>query len=284
MKKIILMPFVALCVCSCADDSQPVVNEVESVPVTFACQGFEIDTRPMTRGELTADGKAMTDIWILDYIGDDLTQQLHQVSTDADFGTPTMNLSVGHHNIYFVASRSTSPTLDTDARTLTFGRVLDTFYKSLSLNVSATSAGAQAVTLDRIVTKLKLTFEDPIPDGAASFNVTPAQWYYGINYVTGIPTTPTTSQNIPVSIPSSYIGLTDQSLSIYGFSPADEWTTDIAFNCKASDNSVLGQATITAAPMQRNRITSYSGPLFSGNSAMTLAISADWLTSYQATW
>ena len=114
MKKIILMPFVALCVCSCADDSQPVVNEVESVPVTFSCQGFEIDTRPMTRGELTADGKAMTDIWILDYIGDDLTQHLHQVSTDADFGTPTMNLSVGHHNIYFVASRSTSPTLDTD--------------------------------------------------------------------------------------------------------------------------------------------------------------------------
>lgn len=284
MKKSSLLPLLALCVCSCADDIQPVVNEVESVPVTFACQGFEIDTRPMTRGELTADGKAMTDIWIIDYMGDDLTQQLHQVSTDADFGTPTMNLAVGHHNIYFVASRSTSPTLDTEARTLTFGKVLDTFYKSLALDVSATSAGAQAVTLDRIVTKLKLTFEDAIPDGAASFNVTPAQWYYGIDYTTGLPTAATPSQAITVSIPSSYVGLTDQFLNIYGFSPADEWTTDIAFNCKASDNSVLGQATVTAAPMQRNRITSYSGPLFSGNSAMALAISSDWLTEYTATW
>ena len=80
------------------------------------------------------------------------------------------------------------------------------------------------------------------------------------------------------------IGKTDQFLNLYSFSPTTEWTTDVAFNCKASDNSILGQATITAAPLKRNRITSYTGPLFSGNSAMTLALSSDWLTEYTATW
>lgn len=285
MKKSIFLPIVAMFVCSCADDVQPVANpEVDTVPITFACQGdFDLSMRAMTRS-LEADGKELTDIWILDYLGDDLAQQLHQVSTDSDFGTPTLNLSVGSHNIYFIASRGQSPALDTDAKTLTFGKVLDTFYKSLSLNVSATSAGSQSVTLERIVTKLKLTFEDAIPANAATFNVTPTAWHYGIDYTTGQPTAAVSSQTISVNVPSSSLGKTGEYLNLYGFSSASEWTTDIAFNCKASDNSILGQATITAAPLKRNRITSFTGPLFSGNSAMTLALSSDWLTEYTATW
>jgi hypothetical protein len=134
------------------------------------------------------------------------------------------------------------------------------------------------------VTKLKIVFEDEIPTGAATFNVTPSQWYYTIDYTTGLPTTATASQTITVNIPSLSIGKSGESVNIYGFSGSDEWQTDISLNCKASDNTVIGTATITDAPMKRNRITSYTGPLFSAAGLTTLTLSTDWLTEYTAIW
>lgn len=299
MKKSIFMPVVAMCVFtmfSCEEvipEQKPEIAVTVSVPypdtteyatITFSCQGFEMDQRAMTRGELQADGSTMTDLWVLDYKDGALVQQLHQSSSDADFAEPTMNLSVGTHHVYFVASRGQNPTLSTDEHTLTFTKVLDTFYKDYSVNISATSSGSHSVTLDRCVTRLKLLFTDAIPEGAATFNVTPSTWYFALDYMTGNPATASTDQTVTMNIPAANIGKTDQFLNLYSFSPTTEWTTDISFNCKASDNSILGQATITAAPLKRNRITSYTGPLFSGNSAMTLALSSDWLTEYTATW
>jgi hypothetical protein len=186
--------------------------------------------------------------------------------------------------VYFVASRGQNPTLSTSDHTISFTKVLDTFYKDYSVNISATSSGSHSVTLDRCVTRLKLLFTDAIPEGAATFNVTPSTWYFALDYLTGNPAAATTDGTISMNVPAANIGKTDQFLNLYSFSPTTEWTTDISFNCKASDNSILGQATITAAPLKCNRITSFSGPLFSGNSAMTLALSSDWLTEYTATW
>lgn len=289
MKKISLMPLLALYVCSlcsCSEDVQPVVKEVETVPVTFSCRGdFDLQTQAMTRGELTADGKQLTDIWILDYVGEILQQQLHQVSTDADFGTPTLNLSVGNHNIYFVASRGKLPTLNTDAHTITFATVLDTFYKSLSMNVLASSAnGSQNVELDRCVTKMKVSFTDAIAEGAATINIKPHTWYYAIDYLTGEPTGAATDQTITINIPASEIGSTTTTANIFGFSGTDEWTTDISLNSKNSEGDIIGSASITAAPFRQNRITSYSGPLFSGSDALGISLSSEWLTEYNATW
>lgn len=288
MKKLKLMAGVAaLCLAACTTE-EPVEseNENDSVNVTFTItpEPWQYTTEPMKTRALDADGKSMTDIWILDYIGTELQQQVHQVSTDADFGSPTISLAVGSHSIYFVASRGAGATLDTDAKTLTFTKVLDTFYKALSLNVSATSAGAQSVTLDRIVTKFKVTFADAIPTGASAFYVTPSSWYYGFNYTNGNPTTATASQPITVSIPSSIIGSSGESLNIFGFSGIDEWTTDVTIDCMDDDSNVLGTATITDAPLKRNRVTSFAGPLFSSNGAMTMSLNTNWDTEYTGTW
>jgi hypothetical protein len=174
MKKIFLMAFAVAAITACEKNEPSVtVNanvNIDTTPpadhatITFACQGFEMIPFG-TRAELTADGKSMTDLWILDYQGSTLAQQLRQVSTDDDFATPTLNLSVGDHHIYFIASRGKSPTLDTDAHTLTFGTVSDTFYKDYEINVTATSSGNRTVTLERCVTKLTAIITDAIPEG-----------------------------------------------------------------------------------------------------------------------
>jgi hypothetical protein len=237
-----------------------------------------------TRAELTADGKSMTDLWILDYQGSTLAQQLRQVSTDDDFATPTLNLSVGDHHIYFIASRGKSPTLDTDAHTLTFGTVSDTFYKDYEINVTATSSGNRTVTLERCVTKLTAIITDAIPEGSATFNLTPEAWHYGIDYTTGQPISATPSQMITINIPSSEIGVANEPLNIFGFSGPDEWTTNVTLNCKKSDGTILGTATLTDVPLKRNRITTYSGPLFSAEGLTTVSLSSDWLEEHTGTW
>lgn len=276
---------VAAILASCNSDDMHEADAMSVTTITFTMTGdFQLTAHDFTRS-LEADGKTMTDVWVLDYMGGVLQQQVHQTSSDADFGTPTLSLGLGNHHIYFVASRGTGATLDTDAHTLTFAKVLDNFWKDYAITITGgTASGSRAVALDRIVTKLKVVFSDAIPAGAATFNVTPSMWHYGFDYTTGNPTAATASQNIVVNIPNASIGVAGESVSIYGFSGTTEWTTDIALNCKTFDGDILGSATITSAPFVRNRVSEYTGPLFGENGSMTLSLNTDWTTSHTGTW
>jgi hypothetical protein len=251
---------------------------------TFTLKG-DFSSEWKTRGYLSADGKDLTDVWVLDYVDGQLVQQLHQGDNTAEnFGKPQMTLSYGSHHIYFIASRGSGATLSTENHTITFTRVLDTFYKDYEINVTATSNGSRSVTLDRIVTKLTTVITDAIPEGAATFNLTPEAWHYGIDYTTGLPISATASKTITINIPSSEIGVTNEHLSIFGFSTEDEWTTNVTLNCKKADGTILGSAVLANVPLKRNRITEYTGPLFSSNGLTTVGLSTDWDTEYVGTW
>jgi hypothetical protein len=276
---------VAAILTACNSDDMREADATSTTTITFSMTGdFQLTAHDFTRS-LEADGKTMTDVWVLDYVGGELKQQLHQTSDDDDFGSPTMSLSHGTHHIYFIASRGAGAVLNTTTHALTFTSVRDTFWKDYEITISSgTSSGNRSVTLDRIVTKLKLTFTDAIPEGAATFNVTPSSWYYGVDYTTGEPSEATANGTITVNIPSSEIGVVNEAVSIFGFSSATEWTTNIAINCKADNNDVLGSATITSAPFVRNRVSEYTGPLFGDSGAMTLSLNATWDDSYTGTW
>jgi len=284
MKKTIL--FMALAA-MCASCQKTVIDDSESPEqkqITFNIKGdFTLHTSPMTRA-LTADGKDMTDVWVLDYVGGELQQQIHQTAEDEDFGSPTMSLELGEHNLYFVATRSTGPTLNTSAKTLVFTKILDTFHKALAISVTSGGTESRAVNLDRAVTKLKLNFTDAVPDGTASINITPATWYYGMNYQTGEPVGVMADETIVISVPSSIYGETEQSANVYGFSSATEWTTDIAVNSLDDEDNIIGSANIENAPFVRNRISEYTGNLWTAGSGMTLNLNTDWLDSYEGSW
>lgn len=285
MKKLLFAALALMALAACSKD-ESVSSELQTVNVTFNVQadGWSVSVEPMRTRALTADGKEMTDIWVLDYRDGVLQQQLHQSSTDADFAQPTLPLTVGQHHVYFIASRGQSPVLSTDAHTLTFGKVLDTFYRDYSIDVTATTNGSQAITLERIVTKLRLTFTDAIPTTAREFRITPSTWYYSMDYLTGQPATAATSQTISVDIPSSALGSTGEYLNVFGFSSSTEWTTDITFDCIDASNYILGAATIAAAQFKRNRVSDYAGPLFTGGGQMTLSLNTAWDDPFTGTW
>lgn len=294
MRKFVFFMLAAMLLTSCEkslvnDDEvekNPSVSTTDGKRFTFTVKGdFADEWKPVTRGYLQADGKDMTDLWVLDYMGDVLVQQIHQSdNTTEDFGRPSMTLAYGSHHIYFVASRGVSPTLSTTNSTITWTTVRDTFWNDYAVEVVSTSNGNRAVTLDRIVTKLILKFTDAVSANASTINFTPSSWYYTLNYKTGEPTTATTSQTISTSVPDSYIGNTDVSISYFSLSSSTDWTTDVSVNSRDGDNNVIGQGEMTDVPLKRNRVTEYSGPLFSSGGTVSTSLNTDWIATYEGEW
>lgn len=234
---------------------------------------------------LEASSNEMTDLWVFDFVGDAFVQTIHQTTSDDAWGHPALSLAYGSHHLYFVASRGTEPTLNATAKTISWTKPSDTFWKDYEVDVVSSSNGNRAVTLDRVVTKLKVTITDEIPTDMSSLTLTPATWYYGLNYQTGEPSNAASDQARTVTVPTSYIGTTGTlTMSIFGFSSSAEWTTDVTVTAKDGNTTTLGTATITDAAFKRNRASEYSGPLFGLDGAATVSIEDGWLDAETGTW
>ena len=272
-----------------AEIAEPdVQGEVKTKKFTFTTKGeFQMESYQAAKrapAYLTAPDNTMTDLWVFDYVDGVLQQQLHQTATDSDWGQPTMNLTYATHHIYFVASRGAEPIVDTDGHVITFETPRDTYWKDYEVTVVSTSNGNRAVTLDRVVTKLSLSITDYIPEDIATVTITPEHRYYGLNYTTG-EAVEDSSQPVPITVPDSKKGnASGLTISMFSFSPAAEWVSDINVTAETATGSLLGSATITDAPFQRNRVTNYSGSLFSQSGQFQLSVNADWDEPYAGTW
>lgn len=308
MRKILMIALAAMMMAGCgkqviedAIDDDPesgVVDEVKTKKFTFTVKGDfasmrvnnEYSSEPAMAprrapGYLQADGQDMTDLWVYDYMGDECVQSLHQSPSDDAWGQPQMQLTYGSHHIYFVASRGTDASVNTSASQIVWEKPSDTFWKDYEVDVVSTSNGNRAVTLDRVATKFRITITDEVPANVATMTVTPATWYYGMNYRTGEPCEAKTGAERVVNVPATYVGTTGNlSMSIFGLSSATEWTTDVAVEAKNSNGDVIGQASLVAVPIKRNRVTDYSGPLFGAAGNMSISLNATWDDPVTGTW
>ena len=280
MKKVLILACLAVLVAGCGKDVN--VEENGAKRVAFDVQG-NWNSPVFTRGSLSADGQEMTDLWIFDYVDGQIVQELHQSSTDADFGTPTLSLAYGQHNLYFVVSRGVSQVVN--GNIISWDSVRDTFWKSMTVNVSGGSASSYSVTCDRVVTKLKISVGDEVPDGTDAIVIMPEKWYYGLNYLTGGPTAMRENEERSISVPTSYIGTTGQlAVSIFGFSSGTEWTTPLTVSARDNDNDIIGMVTIASAPFMANRATEYSGSLFTSGSTFTITLNDEWNSPWSGSW
>lgn len=259
---------------------KPTGWEQKTITFTF---GDMLTQHAMTRADVTE--LDLTDLWMVDYLGRELQQTVHQANTDEGFGVLSASMGYGEHTLYFVASRGTTPTADTDAQTITWAKPSDTFWATATVTVSPSSASSQAVSLSRVATRLRITVNDEVPAEAAKFVITPAQWYYGIDYTTGSGIAPSANQPREVNIPSSYIGTSGQlAIAIFGFVPSADWHTDITATLKASDESTLGQVTLEDVALKRNITTVYSGGILGTSKAFTLTADNAWGDDDIHTW
>ena len=284
MKKLMVALASALMMLSCTSEEpqneKPTGREAKTITFTF---GNTFQQRAMTRASITS--LSLTDLWMFDYIGDELQQTIHQSSTDEGFGSISASMGYGSHTLYFVASRGTTPTTDTSAKTITWAKPSDTYWATANITVAPSSSASQAVTLSRVATRLKITITDEVPANAATFTVTPSQWYYGIDYTTGAGVGLQANYPRPVNIPVNYIGTSGElMISFFGFVPSSDWQTDVTATLTASDESVLGQVSLEDVPLKRNVTTSYSGGILGTAKAFTLTADDTWGEDDVHTW
>lgn len=277
-KKLLILSVIAAAVVSC---SKTVMNDGDAEGMKRVKFMVSNDEWYVATRSLEADGHDMTDLWVFDYMDGELVATLHKSSEDADFESPSIDMDFGEHHVYFVASRGKNPTIS--GTEIVWGTPSDTFWKDLELTVTG-STSAVAVDLDRVVTKLKVTVNDEVPEGTATLEVVPSQWWYGLDYTTGAATN-SSNQVRSVSVPASYIGTTGQlSVGIFGISDDDEWMADVTIRAKNGSGDVIGGVGLTDVPFMRNRATEASGSLFGSESGFTVTLNTEWLDPYIIEW
>ncbi len=288
MKKILLALAVALTMTACEREHDELADaDIEiNIPtdsmknhatINFVCSPYSM--KAMTRATLSE--LSLTDLWVFDYVGGALKNTTHQSSSDATFGSPSLDLEYGSHTLYFVASRGADPSVS--GQVITWSSVRDTFWASLSLDVEPMTSTLQSVSLSRVVARLRIAMTDAVPSGAAKLNVTPSQWYLGLDYTTGEPSSPS-SPSLGVSIPSSYIGNTSLNASFYTISSTTMWQTDVAVAITSTNDAVLGSVLLPDVPFQRNHVTNYQGSVMSSGRSVTVTSDDEWVEDDTVTW
>jgi len=264
---------------ACEEKVELPTEPQKSKKVTFEVSSNEWSV--ITRA-LEADGQQMSDLWLFDYMDGQLVQTVHKVTADVDFSSPSIAMAYGEHNVYFVAARGKTPTVSgTD---ITWLSPSDTFWKAVGVTVGSGTASSISVSLDRIVTKLRIAVNDEVPNGTATLELTQSPWYAGIDYTTGA-AVGSSNDARTVAVPSSYVGTTGQLVvNLFSLSDDDEWTADVGIIAKNSGGDILGSVALSDVPFLRNRVTEASGTLFTSATTFSVSLNSEWLDSYTLEW
>ena len=242
--------------------------------VTFTVGTFEQSTAPMGMPakapiyDEAVDGTALTDI----YVFDGGIEVLHQTSDMEDFGTFTLNLTHGNHNLSFIATRSIG--ISIEGSTMTMETVRSTFGSLLSLNVG-TGTTAQNITLNRITGKMVITITDAFPSNAneIEFVINPRYKDLSTSTLCAINGESVTQR---VSC-TSKVGKENQSFTFTLLAPSltEEYTADVTINVYDSSSTLIHAVSIDDVRLAANTQTLLSGKLFRGTDA-ELSVDHSW--------
>lgn len=283
MKRYLFIIIVSLLLFSCRQENDP----SSAKRVTFSVDVLSVDRDDTFQNEnctqsyqhapsaspadISLEQANMTDLWVFE----GTTLLAHQHTGDADFGTPSVELSYGSHTITFVASNQsgqtfTSGTWHADKANDCFGCVAD-------IDVT-TSISTEAIVLNRLTYGLKWQSTDLVPTDAKTLrlSVSPMRESLQSNLVAVDGYERVYDYNV-----TSYVGRV-VSVTVYGlpaeFGEEDNITTTISF-LDATD-AVLFTHTRTV-PVLTNRRTIITGALFDGSASAPVRINTQWLDDYE---
>ena len=252
---------------------------------------------PMTRAALSANGKALTDLYILDYdkATGKLLQVLHQTSTAADFAEPNLTLDYGDHVLKVVATRSTEPTLwdsgnntwhvepniltpitSTQPVMLTSTKTSDTFGAEKEVSVGIGTAATVSITLDRLVAKLVVNSTDVFPDDCTTITLE-LQEHRTLSWATMDVIDAVKNQR--VSDLTSLRGTTGTVLSYFVLAPKNGYQTDITLTTNRTEGNPYSTITVPGVTLERNKVTTISGPIYGHGQGFQVTVNDAWSES-----
>ena len=247
-----------------------------------------------TRAALTAEGKALTDLFIFDYDKETgtLLQVLHQTSTDEDFAEPDLTLDYGEHTLKVIATRSVSPTLldaggadwavsdnvltavgESLPAVLTSAKTSDTFGAVQDITVG-TGKQSASIALNRIVAQLVVAPNDVYPDDAGDITTTLDE-YKAFSWQTFDVTEAVKNQRVYDA--SVNAGKQNKSIAYYVLVPAQGYTSDVSFVVgRRGSDKPYAEILVQGVRMERNKITTISGSFYHHQKGVSVTVEDAW--------
>ena len=302
MKSKLMMAAIAavgMTLVSCSSDNESLVEDVKpgKAHVRLVC-GMGVSVAPMrapmTRAALSANGKALTDLYILDYdkATGKLLQVLHQTNTAADFAEPDLTLDYGEHVLKVVATRSQEPTLWDAQKTtwtvepniltpitatqpvmLTSTKTSDTFGAEKEVSVGIGMATTVSIALDRLVAKLIVNSTDVFPDDCTTIALD-FQEYRTLSWTTMDVTEAVDNQRV-VDV-ANLRGTTGTVLSYFVLAPKDGYQTDITLTTNRTEGNPYSTITVPGVTLERNKVTTITGPIYGHGQGVQVTVNDAW--------
>lgn len=241
-------------------DSEDINDEpTGNVVLTFNASGAQ------TRAATPSIGDYFTKLNVM-LFNEDGTKYFDKVrtqySTDENFGQMSLTLPAGEYTVVAVGHSSVKSATIKSPELVQFTasdgeKLTDTFCYEGTVTVGE-QPEQHALTMSRVCAMVRFQFtDDEIPaalthvkfdytGGSANFNPTTSEGT----------TKSTQSENRPVSADDQYQVFTFPYMAATG-------TLKMTVSALASDGTVIKKRTLDAVPVTRNRITTYTGPLFS---------------------
>ena len=248
----------------------------------------------LTRAAMTANGKSITDLYILDYdkITGALLQVLHQTSTATDFAEPDLTLDYGEHILRLIATRSDTPQLTADDGTawiitpntmtaitgeaptlMTANKTSDTFAAEVDVTVRTGAAQSVSVTLERNVARLVINSTDDFPTDCATLDLTMDE-YKAIRLKDLYVIDP--QKNHRISDISNLAGQQGTTITYYLLCPTDGYSTDITITPTRTTGNPYPTITLTDVPLERNKTTTITGSIYGHQQGMMIGVNDEW--------
>ena len=220
----------------------------ECKDVMFVLKGIQVDYA--TRATVQSEG--MTDLWV--YEGETLLK--HQTSADSDFGTPTISLRYGSHDLTFVASKAEGQTF---ASYWHCSKLSETYGTAMNVTVSSGSSSSRQVELKRVNSKVQWTIEDVVPQTAATADVL-VSTHYGLDASLGGKDAINYFRSIDISSRRGATNVVISSLVLpAAYGEETDCTATITFKDDADQTIVSYTNTVKVLA---NRVTNIHGSFF----------------------
>lgn len=289
MKKIIFLSLVAV-LASCQKINLDGLEQTEesdaNVVLTFSTYGQQDFTRAAT--QLTGQCSRLS-VAIFRQDGTKV-KNVNQTSSDGGFGTVAVSLTEGTYKVVAVAHNSTEGNAtisSTEKVTFANNKMTDTFCYCGDL-VVGTEPVNKELQMQRIVAMVRLTINGTIPDNVARF-----KFYY-----TGGSSTlnPSTGYGCVNSKQTEYRAtVVDGSpVSVYELYTSPHELNDVlklVITAQDADNSTVNEWTMENIPVTKNKITTWTGSLFSNDGggpstdgSITITLDTTWGGTVSYTW
>ena len=247
------MALAVLWLVGCSEQSEQTEQSNELTKVSLSFSPYEQSTMARTTRAASSIAGIVThlDVWITDGT---TTQDIHQTSSDAGFGTLSVTLDkTKTYTLYAIGHKADGATLSDGVISFTDDKVTHSMFYSITFSPATTTN--LSCLMNRIVADFRLDITDDFPAECKSLRFTIANVFDRWNVSTG------GTHSLDRVSTISYGG-TSSIFNVYAIVTDAQTTHDITVTALDENDQELQTRTFMNVPLRNGYKTSYKGTFF----------------------